>query len=179
MKTLPRFVLPKLWQNLALSRTLIKLWASMLKKHQYLKLIGIWPPFLGAGIKLTHITPDLREIRVEMKLRWFNSNYVGTHFGGSLYAMTDPFYMIMLIENLGRDYIVWDKSAQIQYKRPGRGKVSADFKLTQEQINQIRADADSAPKVEPVFEIPVLDEAGEVVALVQRTIYVRRKDRVR
>jgi len=69
-------------------------------------LINLWPPFLGAGIRVTRLQPDWKAIDVEMKLRFWNANYVGTHFGGSLYAMTDPFYMLMLIENLGSDYVV-------------------------------------------------------------------------
>jgi Domain of unknown function (DUF4442) len=82
--------------------------------------------------------PDWKAIEVEMKLRLWNSNYVGTHYGGSLYSMADPFYMLMLIENLGSDYIVWDKSATIRFKKPGKGKVSAAFRLFDEQLEQIR-----------------------------------------
>ena len=82
------------------------------------------------------LQPDWKAIDVEMKLRFWNRNYVGTHFGGSLYSMTDPFYMLMLIENLGRDYIVWDKSAAIRFKRPGRGKMLAAFRLSDEQIER-------------------------------------------
>src|ERR1039458_6644721 len=54
------------------------------------RLVNLWPPFLGAGIRIKHIAPDMKAVDVEMKLRWWNANYVGTHFGGSLFAMTDP-----------------------------------------------------------------------------------------
>jgi Domain of unknown function (DUF4442) len=80
-------------------------------------LLNIWPPFLGAGIRLRRIAPDWKAIDVEMKLRWWNRNYVGTHYGGSLYSMADPFLMLMLIENLGKDYIVWDKAASIRFRK--------------------------------------------------------------
>ena len=143
-----------------------------------LRVIGnLWSPFRGAGIRITHVSPDFREIRVELRLRWYNKNYVGTHFGGSLYAMTDPFYMMMLINNLGREYIVWDKGAVIDFKKPGRGTVCVRFVLSSEEIDAIRAKADELGKY--VFDRPVeiVDEAGEIVATVLKTLYVRRKDK--
>src|ERR1039458_1263587 len=91
------------------------------------RLVNLWPPFLGAGIRIKHIAPDMKAVDVEMKLRWWNANYVGTHFGGSLFAMTDPFYMLMLMANLGRDYIVWDKAASIRYRKPGKGTVRSRY----------------------------------------------------
>lgn len=97
---------------------------AALKRHIRM-LMNIWAPFLGAGIRVKRLAPDWKEIDVEMKLHWWNANYVGTHYRGSLYFMTDPFFMLMLIENLGKDYVVWDKSASIRFKKPGRGTVSA------------------------------------------------------
>lgn len=110
-----------------------------------------------------------------MKLRFWNRNYVGTHFGGSLYSMVDPFYMLMLIENLGRDYIVWDKAASIRFRRPGRGKVTASFRLSAEQIEEIRQGLKSEEKVEPTFVVEIKDEAGTVIAEVQKVLHVRKK----
>jgi acyl-coenzyme A thioesterase PaaI-like protein len=134
-----------------------------------------WPPFLGAGIRVRSLSDDFREARVELRLGWFNRNYVGTHYGGSLYSMTDPFYMIMLLHNLGPDYLVWDKSGSIEYLAPGRGTVSARFALTEARLAQIRAQAAGGEKVLPEFEIDVVDEAGTVVAKVRKTLYVRLK----
>ncbi len=148
-----------------------------MKRSTIMRMIRFWPPYLGAGINVRHIADDFMTIDVEMKLRPWNRNYVGTHFGGSLYAMTDPFFMMMLIENLGRDYIIWDKAANIRFKSPGRGRVSARFTITPERIAEIRAQADNGPKSEPVFNVQVVDEAGTVVADVEKTVYVRRKDR--
>jgi hypothetical protein len=108
-----------------------------LKRHAR-ALLNIWPPFLGAGIHIRRLAADWKEIDVEMKLRWWNANYVGTHYGGSLYSMADPFFMVMLIENLGNDYIVWDKAASIRFKKPGRGKMTASFRLSEEQIQEIK-----------------------------------------
>jgi hypothetical protein len=138
-----------------------------------------WPPFLGAGIRVRSMADDFRAATVELRLGRFNRNAVGTHFGGSLYAMTDPFFMIMLLRNLGGDYLVWDKSGSIEYVAPGRGTVSAQFLLTQERIDEIRAQAAGGDKVLPQFAVDVKDEAGGMVARVYKTLYVRLKPRNR
>jgi len=139
--------------------------------------INLWPPFLGAGIRVTHIAADMKAVDVEMKLRWWNANYVGTHFGGSLFAMTDAFYMLMLMlmHHLGGEYIVWDKAASIRYRKPGRGTVRAEFRLTDGQVDDIREKLKTLQKYEPVFPVTVKDEQGVVIAEVERLIYVRKK----
>ncbi|MGE5207567.1 MAG: DUF4442 domain-containing protein [Chlamydiota bacterium] len=146
-----------------------------LKRHMR-HIMNLWPPFLGAGIRVTRLQPDWRAIDVELKLRFWNANFVGTHYGGSLYSMADPFYMLMLIENLGRDYIVWDKSASIRFRKPGRGKVRASFRLSEEQIESIRQQLRTQEKVEPAFVVEVRDESGGLVAEVQKLLHVRKKN---
>jgi hypothetical protein len=146
-------------------------------KRRMRVLLNIWPPFLGAGIRVMRLGPGWKEIDVEMKLHWWNRNYVGTHYGGSLYSMTDPFFMLMLIENLGKDYLVWDKSASIRFKKPGRGTVSATFRLSQEQIREIKQALNSEEKIERAFAIEVKDESGNVIAEVEKLLHVRRRDR--
>jgi hypothetical protein len=138
--------------------------------------INFWPPFLGAGIRVKQVAPGMKAIDVEMKLRFWNANYVGTQFGGSLFAMTDAFYMLMLMANLGRDYIVWDKAATIRYKKPGRGTVRAEFRLSDSQIDDIREKLKTLPKYEPTFVIEVRDECGTVIAEVEKLLHIRRKD---
>jgi acyl-coenzyme A thioesterase PaaI-like protein len=140
--------------------------------------INFWPPFLGAGIRIVHISSDMKSADVEMKLRWWNANYVGTHFGGSLFAMTDAFYMLMVMANLGSDYIVWDKAASIRYRKPGRGTVRAEFRLSDAVLDDIREKLKTLPKYEPVFRVEVKDEQGSVIAEVEKMLHVRRKDRV-
>jgi len=110
-----------------------------------------------------------------MRLRFWNRNYVGTHYGGSLYSMTDPFYMLMLMDKLGPDYIVWDKAASIRFRKPGRGRVRAEFRLSDEQIDDIRNKLATLEKYEPTFVVQVKDEAGDVVAEVEKVLHVRRK----
>ena len=140
-----------------------------------MRLFNLWPPLLGAGIRIKRFTPDWTEIDVEMKLRWWNRNYVGTHYGGSLYSMADPFFMLMLLENLGKDYIVWDKAASIRFRKPGKGRVKAEFRLTEAQLDDIREKLATQEKYEPTFVVEVKDEAGDVVAEVQKVLHIRRK----
>ncbi|MFP1130858.1 DUF4442 domain-containing protein [Asticcacaulis sp. W401b] len=139
------------------------------------KLINYYPPFIGAGIRVVRTDADFTEIEVQMKLRWWNRNVVGTQFGGSLYMMCDPFFMAILMTHLGRGYIVWDKAARIDFLKPGRGRVTAIFRIPPEEIARIRAEADRQPKLEPEFEVDVVDDAGVVVARVHKTLYVRKK----
>lgn len=138
-------------------------------------LFNLYPPFLGAGIRITHLQPDWRAIDVEMKLTFWNRNYVGTHFGGSLYAMTDPFYMLMLIENLGPGYIVWDKSATIRFRKPGKGKMFAEFRLTDQEIVTLRDDLENSGRIEPAFTVEVKDETGTVIAEVDKVLHIHKK----
>ncbi len=139
------------------------------------RFINIYPPLLGAGIRARQI--DERTTFVEMNLTSFNRNLVGVHFGGSLYAMCDPWYMLILIRLLGNEYIVWDKAASIKFVSPGRGKVTATFNIPQERIDQIRADADRDGKTEPTFLVDVLDEQRQVIAHVEKLLYVRKKNK--
>jgi hypothetical protein len=145
-----------------------------LKRHLRV-FLNFWPPFLGAGIRMRRLAPDWKAIDVEMKLRWWNRNYVGTHYGGSLYSMADPFFMLMLIENLGKDYIVWDKSASIRFRKPGRGTVFAAFRVSDEQIGEIKQALNSQEKIERVFRVEIKDESGVVIAEVEKLLHVRKK----
>ena len=147
---------------------------ASLKQRIMLRLVNIWPPFAATGI---HVNwgPDMKSAEVTMKLRPWNRNFVGTHYGGSLYSMCDPFYMLMLIKNLGPEYIVWDKAASIRFRKPGRGTVRAEFRLTDAQLDDIREQLTTLPKYEPNYSVEVKDESGDVVAEVQKTLHIRKK----
>ena len=99
----------------------------MLSASTLRMLMNLWPPFLGAGISVERIAPDFSSARIRMTLRWYNRNYVGTHYGGSLFSMTDAFFAILAIHQLGKEYVVWDKYSSIEYLAPGKGVVTADF----------------------------------------------------
>lgn len=139
-------------------------------------LFRLYPPYLGAGIWVEHISEDFREISVRMPLRFYNQNYVGTQYGGSIYSMCDPFYVFMLLKNLGSDFIVWDKSASITFQKPGRGTVRAHFELTEERIRNIKEQTRKNNICEPIFEVDVVDEKGDIVAQVTKRLHVRRKN---
>lgn len=143
------------------------------------RFMWLWPPFLGASVSIKEMNDDLTRIVVQMKRRWWSQNYVGTQYGGSLFSMTDPFYMLMLLEHLGREYIVWDKAGSIRYKKPAKDTVYATFELTKEKIEEIKKLADENPKYEPTFQVLIKDDDGEVVAEVDRLVYVKRKDKVK
>ena len=137
--------------------------------------MNLWPPFLGAGIRVRHIGADFREVVVSMKLRWYNRNYVGTHFGGSLAAMTDPFYMLMLIHILGNEYTVWDKTSTMDFIAPGRGTVTARFRLNDDQIAEIKNKTADGNAYFPALSVDIVNESEEVVARVEKKLYVRKK----
>lgn len=139
------------------------------------RVLNVWPPFLFAGIRVRAVSGDYRHARVELRQRWYNRNFVGTHFGGSLFAMTDPFWMIMTMQALGDGYIVWDKAATIEFVKPGRGTVAAEFRLDDAVLEGIRAATAGGDKHLHWFETPVSDADGDIVALVRKQVYVRRK----
>ncbi len=143
--------------------------------HRFLRVIGLWPPYLGAGVRVTRADADLRRIEVELSLRFWNRNYVGTQFGGSLYSMCDPFYMLMVMENLGPDYVVWDKAATIEFKRPGRGRVRACFELTEDALASIREEVAREGRSRPRFTVRVVDDEGHEVARIYKVLSARRK----
>ena len=138
-------------------------------------LLNLWPPFFAAGIHVTALAPDFRHARVELRQRPWNRNYVGTHFGGSLFAMTDPFWMFLVLRGLGKDYIVWDKAAEIEFVKRGRGTVHAEFHVDDALLDAIRTETADGDKHLRWLPADVRDAHGELVARVRKQIYVRRK----
>lgn len=144
------------------------------RKRIIFRLINFWPPFLGAGIRVTRSRIVDGIVEVRLKLRWWNRNYVGTHYGGSLYSMCDPFFMLILMEHLGSGFTVWDKAATIRFRTPGRGTVRATFEIPFDEIERIREEAIRDGKSEPVFTAQVLDEDEQVVAEVEKRVHVKK-----
>jgi acyl-coenzyme A thioesterase PaaI-like protein len=137
--------------------------------------MNLWPPYLGAGIRVRRIAADYREVVVEMPLRLRNRNYFGSHFGGSLYAMTDPFFALMVLHNLPDEYLVWDKAASIEFLAPGRSRMRARFVLTDDDLDRILRLTAGGDKHLHLFNVDVVDEEGLVVARVEKIVYVRRR----
>jgi hypothetical protein len=147
----------------------------MLSLKRNIRKINWYPPYLGAGISIKSVNDDFTKIVVQMKMRWYNRNLVGTHFGGSLYSMCDPFYMFILMEHLGKEYIVWDKSASMQFVRPGLKTVTAAFEISPERIQQIKEEVDANGKGNFLFKTTVLNKENEIVATVEKVVYARKK----
>lgn len=139
--------------------------------------LNLWPPFLFSGIHVTAIGAHYHHAHVELRMRPWNRNYVGTHFGGSLFAMTDPFWMLLMMQSLGRDYIVWDKAGTIEFMKPGRGTVHARFDLEATVLDELREATADGDKALRWFETGITDAQGDIVALVRKQLYVRRKRR--
>ncbi len=145
--------------------------------HSIVKILfNLYSPLRGAGIRMTYISPDYREIKVEMPLTWWNRNYVGTHYGGSIYSLADPFYMYILIKNLGSNFKVWDKSACVYFLKPGRSCLFASFSMTEEEIQNIRERALREGRVLVERTVEIVDEQGEEVAKVDKVISVKAKE---
>ena len=133
------------------------------------------PPYIGAGVTVAHIAEDWSLMTVKLTLRWYNRNYVGTHFGGNLFTMTDPFYMLMLMHRLGPAYKVWDQKAEITFVKPGKGTVVANMTVAEDQLEAIRVATVNGAKHFAEFDIDIVDEDGDLVATVHKTLYVREK----
>ncbi len=153
---------------------------SLLKKLQTIPviskfLLNRYAPYRGAGIEIDKVDLANYHIRIKMPLTRKNQNIVGVHFGGSLYSMVDPFYMLILMHHLGSKYIVWDKSASIQFLSPGRGTVYADIRLDSTEIDQIKQLTENHAPVYRNYSLNIFDESGVRIAEVQKIVYIRRK----
>jgi hypothetical protein len=146
-----------------------------LRSRFYRWSFNLFPAYCATGARITYISDDFREVRVKLPLTWQTRNYVGTIFGGSMYAAVDPVYMLMLIKNLGPGYVVWDKSACIQFKKPGRTTLFARFKLDDQDIETIRKDLMDSRSVDKTYQVDLTDKEGVVHASVEKVVYIRLK----
>jgi acyl-coenzyme A thioesterase PaaI-like protein len=140
-----------------------------------IRKINWYPPYLGMGVRVRSYRDDFTRFEVELRARWYNRNLFGTHFGGSLYAMSDPFFVFIITSNLGRGYIVWDKSAAIDFLKPASGTILGIFEINKDRLAEIRAEVDQLGKNTYHFEADLVDEAGQTVARVKKEVYVRSK----
>ena len=138
-------------------------------------MLNLYPPYIGAGVSVAHIADDWSSMVVKLTLRFYNRNYVGTHYGGNLFTMTDPFHMLMLIHRLGPGYRVWDQKAEITFVKPGQGTVRAEMSVSEAELDAIRAATTGGRKHFAEFDVQILDESDELVASVHKTLYVREK----
>ena len=141
-------------------------------------LFNFFPAYRGTGGRITYISDDFREVRIRLPLNWRTRNYVGTIFGGSMYSSMDPIYMIMLIHVLGPEYVVWDKSASIRFRKPGRRTLFSSFVLTEENVRDIRRELEVASSLTRLYTADLTDVEGTVHATIEKTIYIGRKDKL-
>lgn len=158
--------------------------AAILRARLWRRVFNLFPAFRGTGARVEYVDPEMREVRVRLPLDWRTRNLVGTIFGGSMYAAVDPFYALMLMQSLGPDYVVWDKAAAIRYQRPGRTTLYARFTLGDEEIRGIRGELTAGGtsgrgSVDRIYQVELTDAAGEVHAVIEKTLYVRLKDTAR
>ena len=137
--------------------------------------MNLWPPFRCAGIRVRMISPDWRAVRVELRDRYLNRNYVGTHFGGSLFAMADPFHVVLLVQLLGREFVVWDLSSEIEFLSPGRGTVSAEVRIDPAVVESLRTETQGGARAIREFVVVIRDGDAALVARVKKRVYVRLK----
>lgn len=148
-----------------------------LKTRAFRHYFNLFPAYRGTGARVRYIAADWREVHVELPLSFRTRNYVGTIFGGSMYAAVDPVYMLMLIHALGPGYVVWDKAAAIRFRRPGRSTLRARFVLPEEELAAIRGALEIARSVDRQYRVELVDASGTLHAEVEKTVYVRRADR--
>lgn len=143
------------------------------------KLLNFWPPFFFSGIRVAVLADDYRYARVELKNRRWTKNINSSQFGGSMFAMTDPIYPLLLMGALGKEYIVWDKQADIDYIKPGLGKLTAEFLLTDDAVEDIKKHTADGDKYFPQFLVHIKDADNNIVCEVNRTVYIRKKSKYR
>jgi acyl-coenzyme A thioesterase PaaI-like protein len=149
--------------------------AESLRSRMTRLAFNFFPAYRGTGARITYIAQDWREIRIRLPLSLRTRNYVGTIFGGSMYGAVDPIYMVMLIQNLGPEYVVWDKSASIRFRRPGRTTLYARFAIDEAELGAIRAALETERSVDRTYEVDLVDREGVVHAQVEKVIHLRRK----
>ncbi|HUH30909.1 MAG TPA: DUF4442 domain-containing protein [Rhodanobacter sp.] len=142
-------------------------------------LMNLWPPFLCNAICVQSVSADWTEVQVVLRLRPWNRNYVRSQFGGNLFAMTDPFWMLLVMHRLGNAYYVWDKAGAIDFVAPGYEDVYAHFKLEPAVVEELCTAAAGGDKVLRWFETNVTTASGKLIAVVRKQIYVRLKPKAR
>ena len=125
--------------------------------------------------RIESVSKDMLEVRIRVKLHWKNRNYVNSIFGGSMFSAIDPIPMMQLTWILGRDYVVWDRSAEIKFKRPGRETIRAVSQFTEEELRQIREQVAESKELDVFKTIQFLDGAGKVVCEIDKVMYVADK----
>lgn len=147
------------------------------QKHRLFKLFfNLSPMYRRTTGRVTKVEPDFSSVEIRVPISYKNKNYVGTIFGGSLFAATDPIYMVQLIQILGKDYVVWDKSSMVKFKRPASSDAYAVFAFTDDEINQLKADISEKKEVDLVKPVLLTSKDGKLFCEIEKVIYVADKE---
>jgi len=138
-------------------------------------LFNYVPIFWSTGARVTYLAEDFKEMHLRLPLSWRTRNYVGTIFGGSMFSATDVLYFLLVRKNLGEDYIVWDKASCIRFKKPGTETLYAKAVIYDEEIEIIKTELLNTDKIDRVYYLDLVDEAGNICASVEKTIHIQNK----
>jgi len=138
-------------------------------------LFNYFPMFWSTGAKITYLAADFKEIHIKLPLSWRTRNYVGTIFGGSMFSATDVLYFLLVVKNIGEDYIVWDKASSIRFKKPGKGTLYTKAVISDEEIEIIKTELLNVDKIDRVYYLDLIDEAGDICASIEKTIHIQNK----
>lgn len=144
---------------------------SGLSPRAFRRAMRFFPPIRNTGVRVDRISPDWRAWRLRLPLDRRTRNYVGTHFGGTLYSAADPHLMLAWMHILP-EATVWDKAASIRFRKPGRGTLRMAFEIPEAQVEEVRERLASGPKLDLHYTLHWTDDAGDVVAEVQKTVHL-------
>lgn len=158
-------------------QTITKVGSRFIGKHLLFKYgFNLSPMYRRTTARIQHVSEDLRLIKIKLPISYKNRNYVNTIFGGSLFSAVDPIPMVQLINLLGKDYVVWDKSAEVFFKRPAGQDVYAEFTWTEAELAEIYQQVAEKKELTIVKVTRLTDqEKAKVFCEVQKTIYVADK----
>ncbi len=146
--------------------------SESLRTRLFRRAINLYPAYFGSGGRVRCISPDWREVRMELPFNWRTKGSSGAIFGGSIYAAIDPFYALMVAKNVGAEYVVWDRAASIRYRRPGRSKLHARFVLEDGEVEEILRGLRGRKSVDRVYTVELVDAEGEAHAIIEKVVYV-------
>jgi acyl-coenzyme A thioesterase PaaI-like protein len=138
-------------------------------------VFNFFPAFWSTGAKVTYLAADYKEVHLKLPLSWRTRNYVGTIFGGSMFASTDVLYFLLVLKNIGKDYIVWDKASSIHFKKPGKGTLYTKVTVSDKEIETIKKELQYTDKIDRIYLLDLIDEAGDICASIEKTIHIRNK----
>lgn len=139
-------------------------------------MFNLFPGFRRTGARMLKASDDFHYAKIKLPLNYKTRNYVGTIYGGSMYSCVDGIYMVQLINILGKDYVVWDKSASIRFRRPGNTTLFAEFVISPDFVQQIKREMKELKEKDYLMKVDLVNQTGRVHAEVEKVIYIATKE---